>query len=96
MRIGNGQQTRIEKVAPIAIQRWGELAMCIKAAEECAELGVQLCKKVGGSPTTREALIDEIADVLIMTHRLRLSFGETEVDDRIAFKLDRLEKALRA
>jgi NTP pyrophosphatase (non-canonical NTP hydrolase) len=85
---------RISSLGQRAHIAWGPQAEMIKAAEECSELSVQICKVVGGSPTTRENVVDEIADVLLMTMRLRDRYGYAEVDERITFKLNRLETAL--
>lgn len=97
---------RISKLAPIALMRWGETKAFVKTIEELAELQVELAKGIGHShPLTqvdgfdkarREKVVDEIADVLIMAHRMRLMFGVELVDVRMAYKLYRLEKALRA
>lgn len=87
-------QARIEELAPIAIKKWGPEALFVKACEEMAELQVQLCKVVGGAPTTQEAIIDEVCDALLMVSRLRLSVGKEAVDARMHYKLDRLQKAL--
>lgn len=85
---------RIEKLGKRAHDIWGIDASLIKTAEECAELAVVCCKRVGNSPVEPSAIIDEIADVLIMTHRLRNYFDAEKVDARVDFKLDRLEKIL--
>lgn len=85
---------RIHALSPRAIEKWGISAQVIKALEELSELQVQLCKVLNGSPTTEAAVIDDIADVVIVAHQLRKYFGEIEVDKRMHYKLDRLEKKL--
>jgi len=61
----------------------------IKTCEELGELSAILCKRLNGSPATHEQVVDEIADVLIMAHQMRVVFGPGEVDTRIVFKLER-------
>lgn len=85
---------RIEELTPKAIHRWGVKAQMVKTCEEMSELTQQLCKKVNGSPSTPEAMIDELADVLIMVKQMALCFGVKEVEARAQYKLDRLEKVL--
>jgi hypothetical protein len=86
---------RINRMAPLAKAKWGLRGQLIKTVEELAELQVQIAKNLNGSPTTRGAIIDEIADAFIMVTQLRaLMNAEVEVDERIAFKLDRTEQAI--
>lgn len=85
---------RFEILAFNARQKWGNHPQMVKTIEECAELIQVLSKKINGSPTTLEAIVDEIADVIIMAEQMRLLFGEASVDQRITYKLDRLEKAI--
>lgn len=77
-----------------AFAKWGARAQITKACEELAELQVQLCKFLNGSPQEHEDIIDEIADVLVVANQMRLHFGSDDVLNRMAFKLERLEKAL--
>lgn len=69
-------------------------AQAIKTCEELAELTVQLSKRLNGSPTTNEAIIDEIADATIMVRQMRNLFGHDVVDMRIDHKLTKLNIAL--
>lgn len=87
-------QSRIEPLVTAAIDKWGQQVQMVKACEECAELVVQLCKIINRSPSSIDAVIDEVADVLIVAHSMRQVFGPIAVDARIEYKLDRLEKAL--
>jgi len=43
----------------------------------------------------KNAVIDEIADVTIMVNQMRLAFGTQEVDNRIAYKIERQRKRMR-
>lgn len=85
---------RIKEITPKAVNKWGSRAQMTKACEELAELQVQLCKKLNNSPTTTEQVVDEIADVIIMSLQMRMLFNPDAVDARIKYKLDRLEAAL--
>lgn len=78
-----------DALAPAAFQAFGERAQMIKTLEELSELMVTLAKKLNASPVTDAEIIDEIADVLIMVGQMRFRFGETEVDQRIIYKLNR-------
>lgn len=72
-----------------ALAEFGQNAQMIKTCEELGELSTQLCKRLNGSPTTDAAIIDEVADVLIMANQMRTLFGAEAVDTRIEFKLNR-------
>jgi NTP pyrophosphatase (non-canonical NTP hydrolase) len=79
-----------------AITKWGVSTQINMAIEECSELITKLIKynrKNNGS--TKQEIIDEIADVMIMCEQLRLIFGYNEVEFRKNKKLNRLEKRLR-
>src|SRR5690606_37967460 len=58
-----------------------------KAIEEMGELIGILSKQLTDASVAPEKIIDEIADVFIMSHQLRLLFGDEAVDNRILFKL---------
>lgn len=85
---------RLDDLTIKARQKWGDNPQKIKTVEELSELSVVLCKAINGSPVTQEQLVDEIADVLIVANQMRHHYGEIEVDNRIEFKLDRLERAI--
>jgi NTP pyrophosphatase (non-canonical NTP hydrolase) len=78
-----------------AIETWGEQAQIGMAIEECSELItvlVKLGRKKNGS--TKEQVIDEVADVMIMMEQLQHIFGFSDVADRKDFKLSRLKERL--
>lgn len=79
-------------VCRTALWRFGVNRQKVKAMEECAELIVQLAKGSDSAAT----IVDEIADVTIMMRQLTIAYGETEVQQRIDFKIDRLRKLLGA
>ena len=60
---------------------------------ECAELIVALRHKARKRATADE-VIDEIADVIVMTQQLRIAYGAKNVDNRIAEKLARQLKRI--
>lgn len=61
--------THYEKIKRIA-NHYGFRHQAIKTAEECSELSAALSKLVNGEGG-RSAVIDEIADVIIMTKQMR-------------------------
>lgn len=85
-----------EKIYRKAIGTWGEDAQIMVAMEECSELIQAICKyyREPDIYMRREGIIDEIADVTIMCEQLSLIFGIEEVNNRIDFKINRLEKRL--
>ena len=78
-----------------ALENFGTRPQMIKACEEMGELITVLCKKLNGSPVTDEAIIDEVADVLTMSHQMYAIFDKAAIDKRIVYKLDRLLSAIR-
>jgi hypothetical protein len=79
-----------------AIKTWGQRTQMVKACEELAELIQALCKHLNHpfSLAQTEEVVDEVADVFIVAHQMRLLFDADKVDARIIFKLDRMNKAL--
>ena len=73
------------------IKAWGEVAQINMAVEEMGELLSALNKHARGR-IQREAVITEIADVIIMCEQLATIFGMDEVDKEIDFKLERVCK----
>ena len=61
--------------------------------EECAELIAALRHKARGRAEEDE-VIEELADVIIMTQQLRIAYGANKVDNMIAAKLDRQIKRI--
>ena len=77
---------------------FGEKNQVIKAIEEMSELQKELCKVVLTPNLTikpTNEIIDELADVEIMTAQLRHIFQISEqVDARKAFKIERLKQRI--
>lgn len=69
-------------------------------AEECAE-GIQAAMKLSRAETVdayekaSDALVSEVADVLIMAEQMRLYLGTEKVDAEILRKLDRQIQRIR-
>lgn len=61
--------------------------------EECAELIVALNHFQRGK-TNVQAVITEIADVIIMCLQMAERFGEEQVADEMVYKLDRLQRKI--
>jgi NTP pyrophosphatase (non-canonical NTP hydrolase) len=78
-----------------ALNTWGGEAQENMAIEECSELIKAICKirRASGSQEFKN-LIDEIADVTIMMRQMAIAVGEDQVEERIAFKVDRLRERL--
>lgn len=78
----------------VALRKWGIDAQVMMAVEEMSELTKEICKLFRGKPTLDD-LADEIADVLITMEQLKLIYDVGDmVDDRIAYKIQRLQKDL--
>lgn len=85
----------LESGAHSALGFFGVRAQMIKTCEELAELTQVLCKNLNEAPCSDEYVQDEIADVLIMAHQMRIIFGEKAVDDRVIYKLNRTMEYVR-
>jgi NTP pyrophosphatase (non-canonical NTP hydrolase) len=74
-----------------ALAAFGPVRQTDKCIGEMAELTDALLSHRHGE-ADREAVIDEVADVLITAGQMRLLFGADAVDARIAVKLSRLSR----
>ena len=81
-----------------AIDHYGGIAQAIKCREECRELDHALTEWHSGGHLAHDcpAVIDEIADVLIMAEQMRIQFGDKAVDDVILSKIDRQRARMAA
>jgi len=76
-----------------AIEYYGKENQINKAKEELVELLNEITLEANW--IKKERVIDEIADVTIMIEQLKIIFCcNSMVEDRIKFKLDRLEKRI--
>lgn len=78
-----------------AIQKFGTQTQINKIQEEALELSLVLNQM--NCPTkdpqkTEEALYDELADMKIMMAQAELLFDSFRINERVKFKLDRLNK----
>lgn len=81
-----------------ALKHWGIERQMIKTCEELSELSVVLLKNVHAIPQGLEnemAIIDEIADVIIMVHQLKSFFGVHAINEHILKKIERAEKRIK-
>lgn len=81
-----------------AIEKWGANAQVEMIEEECLELSLaihKLRRKRGDMATKVSNVIDEIADVTIMMHQAFELFPSDLIQDRIKFKMERLEERLK-
>lgn len=75
-------------------ESYGKESQTIKSIEEMAELTKALVKERQGSGSIEE-VIDELADVQIMTEQLMCIFDcHAAVDERIEYKLQRQLKRM--
>lgn len=79
-----------------ALEAYGLEAQLNQLQEECAELIVAVNKlRRNQSVETENALIDELADVKIMVEQISFAIcAELVIDERVKFKIDRLNKRL--
>jgi NTP pyrophosphatase (non-canonical NTP hydrolase) len=85
-----------DSVIKKAILTYGENRQILKAVEELAELSAALLHyKERKDQASLHNVIEEIADVEIMTAQLRIIFNSTDIDIAKVKKLDRLEKRLQ-
>lgn len=92
------EQRDMRAVCLRALETFDRFDQIAKAVEELNELGAAIMRTVSngfsdGNDAAR-AIVDEIADVRIMIEQLTILFGESHVQERIAFKLDRLDRTI--
>jgi NTP pyrophosphatase (non-canonical NTP hydrolase) len=78
-----------------ALTKWGFEPQLNQLQEECAELIVACNKLRRKGEEARPLMIDELADVVIMTQQIIYAMEvENEVEERINFKLNRIGERL--
>lgn len=80
-----------------AIDTWGVDAQCEMLLEECLELALALQKDKrtrGNKEEKFDSIIDEIADVTIMIKQAHRIYPIDLINERIAFKMNRLKERL--
>ena len=77
------------------LTKWGFEPQLNQLQEECAELIVACNKLRRKGEEARPLMIDELADVVIMTQQIIYAMGvENEVEERMNFKLNRIGERL--
>lgn len=75
------------------LAKWGTVAQVMMTIEECSELIDALCK-LDRYRVNEDAVITEIADVMIMCEQMSILFGEELVEKEKDRKLERLKQRL--
>lgn len=81
------------EVCDKAVARWGNVPQMMQTVEECAELIQALNHWIRGR-ASKDAVAEEIADVLIMAHQCARIFGEDRVQTHLGLKLEKLGQML--
>lgn len=86
-------QAMIEEGKRVIIEHYGANKQALQLCEECGEL-IQAASKFvrqDGAPTTVEAMIDEIVDVMVVADQFLLLFGvsDEDIESRISAKVQR-------
>ncbi|OQY19315.1 MAG: antitoxin [Desulfobacteraceae bacterium 4572_35.1] len=76
------------------IDVWGEQAQYDQTAEECAELIAVLMHYRRGK-VDEQQVIDELADVILMTGQLKWMFGAERVEDAVRRKRCKLDELMQ-
>lgn len=80
-----------------AIETWGPISQVRMLQEECSECAAAINRYLDrGRDGALDALIQEVADVVITARQVALIVGETQVNVAIVAKLDRLRARLDA
>jgi NTP pyrophosphatase (non-canonical NTP hydrolase) len=85
------------KLCQAALDKWGAHAQLMMFFEEMSELQKAVCKTERYlNAKTIQAVIEELADVLIMMDQIKIYLGlhETEINVMIEKKYSRLKKIL--
>ena len=76
-----------------AILKWGMNTQTHKLQEELLELALVINQlSCPTKPDMTDALIDELADVKIMMAQAEIMFGEELINERVRYKLNRMEE----
>jgi len=76
------------------IEVWGEQAQYDQAAEECAEL-IAVLMHYRREKVAEQQVIDELADVILMTGQLKWMFGAQRVEDAVKRKRAKLDELMQ-
>lgn len=82
---------RASELAESALETFGEEPQIRMVVEECAELIVAISHRDRGRADAGAGVVEELADVLVVTEQLAQIVGTDRVAGRLHLKLDRLE-----
>lgn len=92
-------QSALSAAAESALMHFGTAEQINATIEELGECIAALSRLrngiKGNTPANRMQVVDELADVTIMTAQMRLIFGEEIVESRILVKLEKLAEHIR-
>lgn len=79
-----------------SIDHYGRQLQSIVCMEECAELIQAISKKLRKDTSSNDVLSEEMADVIICLHQLKMMYGITdkEIHNRVVAKTLRLAKRM--
>lgn len=79
-----------------SIDHYGRQLQSIVCMEECAELTQAISKKLRKDTSSNDVLTEEMADVTICLHQLKMMYGITdkEIHNRVVAKTLRLAKRM--
>lgn len=82
--------SEFRKVCEAAVKKWGLDAQLLQTQEEAAELIVAISHFRRGRKSSREALLEELADMEIMLEQMRTALGDNAIDAVGLEKIERL------
>lgn len=77
-----------------ALEKWGHAAQFDQAVEECAEM-ITAIKHFRRGKVTQQAVVDELADVLLMAGQMIYMLGEDAVSAAVEAKIRKLNSLLK-
>lgn len=83
-------QDLINSTLEAALEKWGDTQQWRMVQEECAELIAAVNRHLRGRKGAREALIEEVADVILVIQQARIMAGPADVDAMVVKKAYRL------
>ncbi len=83
-----------EDLYKASLEKWGREGQYDQAVEECAEL-IAVLKHFRRGKVNEDAVVSELADVVLMVGQLVFMFGEEKVEKAVKKKIGKLENLLR-
>jgi hypothetical protein len=84
----------LDKLFETALDVYGFEAQWAVAVGECGEFVALEGLRVQGR-LTEEKIVDEVSDVLLMMLQLRFKIGKDKIDERVAYKVNRLKQRIK-